>query len=242
MKRFVTILILTIFLCFNVSLVTFAEEPFKIILNNRITISNMRPKLINNKLYIPAEFLTTYLGAEIKYNEGYKKVYININGFLTEIPTATLNTKQIEIVGSQDFKDNIISALNLLKDKSPSDYEFVTHNIIKIESKEILSKDIASMETSGDGIVYCNWDYFNKITDIFDNEKKHIILAGCLVHESYHIYMDKKGIIMPVIEEEVLAFTKKRQFYNNIKAPKIVFSTIDIDNIIDTDYYDTIEK
>lgn len=232
----------------------FAGDTIKLLVNSRQIYSDVPPQVISGRTMIPARALAEALGAQVGWDETTSSVIVTRPDVTKIVEPKPVNTTgKIEIIGPQDFKDNVEQALALLKEKSPQDYKLVLDYVKEIQDKDLPVNSMAKM-TSTVGIMYIDWDKHKTYTQKVTQKDKITILCGIIVHESYHIYLGQKGLpALPkmflldeekygisALEDEALAYLRQRQAFTRIGVPKYILDTASIDKAVDSNNYNTI--
>lgn len=221
----------------------FAGDSIKLLVNGRQIYSDVPPQIISGRTMIPARALAESLGAQVDWDADTSTVVVTKPEKTVIIEPKPLNTTgRIEVTGSQEFKNSIEQALSLLQEKAPEDFTLVSGFITRIEM--VNSGPVANLNTQLPGGINFNYSAFQTNSSKITDSTKTIYLAGILVHEAYHVYINKKGMIkalgpggLSLMELEVLSFTRERQFYKKIGAPKALLDVTSLDYVVDTNYY-----
>lgn len=186
--------------------------------------------LLNSRVFVPLRFMSCNFNAEVLWDRPQNTVKI-----MCKVPKP--DPGQIEILGSEEFKNTIKSSLSLLKDKAPEKYTMVTSNITSI-SEENLGVGTASIYPFT-GACFVDLTLFNDYCQeihLSDTEKQ-VMLAGYIVHEAYHAYLYFIGIDsveggLTNLESEILADTQLIQALMQMDASDAVLYRNSIDYII----------
>lgn len=226
MKKVVIPLLALCLLC--ITTISAANSQIKLIVDGKVIQSDVPPQEIDGRVLVPARALAESLGATVTWNEEYQTVHV-----ISGKQSAPVNPSgKIEVAGPPEFVAAINGALATLQ-RSPGDYSLVSQFIAKIDINEA----VPVFRSYPSGMVSCNWPRLQREISMLDSNQKNIITAGFLVHEAYHVYFARKVITMPLIEEEVLAYTRQRQVLNRLGATSQVKNSTSVDMVIDTNYF-----
>lgn len=230
----------------------FAADTIRLVVNGRDIYSDVPPQIVDGRTMIPVRALAESLGAQVSWDESTSSVIVTKPEKTKIVEPKPINTTgQIQITGPSDFKESVEQALALLKEKSPEDYKLVTNFATEIQDKDLPANSMAKTLIYS---IVIDWDKHQTYTSRVTQKDKITILAGTIVHESYHIYLSQKGLpALPkmfssddakpgilVIEDEALAYLRQRQTYTRMGVPKYILDTASIDKAVDSNNYNTI--
>lgn len=107
-----------------------AEQQIKVYVNGKELASDPPLIIQNDRIFVPLRAVSETLGAKVAWDYYRQAAFI-----------ATYSDPvNIEIVGTEEFKKGMEDALNLLKTKSPDDYEFIGMYTkrIELDTREIV--------------------------------------------------------------------------------------------------------
>ncbi|MCL6561221.1 MAG: hypothetical protein K6U74_21025 [Firmicutes bacterium] len=232
-----------------------ADYPVRMTVNGREIYSDVPPQIINGRTMIPARALAEALGAKVDWDAATSTVIVTKPETTKIVEPKPLNvTGQINVTGSQNFKDSIEQALSLLKEKAAEDYRAVAQFVVKINENNSINSVAKSKPK--EGVVEINWNKFNYITEKIDQNSRHIWLASVLRHESHHVYSFQKGLNalhfdfsngfratngLSPMEDEILAFYHERKTLKRLNAAPNLLDAVDLNKVADTDYYGNLQ-
>jgi hypothetical protein len=163
-------ILLAIVMIFMLSSPAVADAPVNVIVNGKML--DTPGLIINDRTYVPLRAVSEGLGAQVDW-DGTQVIVTSV--------------KEPVITGDNVSASKVNEALDLLKSKTPADYEMVCRytNKIEIFSKTINAGSVYAW-TSGNGEMAIGPEIIAEGT---------IPLAAVLVHEASHIADNKYAII-----------------------------------------------